>query len=601
MPTASNSEFIVANLEFDTIKSNLKTYLSSQSLLQDYDFDGSNINVLLDVLAYNTYYNSIYLNHVATEMFLDSAQVRDSVYSHAKKLNYLPTSYRSSIAYANVQITPDDSPHSIDIPRLTKFTSTVGDNTYTFSTNSAVTVYSNNSYLEANLAIYEGEIVTEFYNTNSTSNTFYIHNFDVDTTSITVDVRTSNTDSTNSEWTRANSLFGITSTSNVFFVQAAANGSYELVFGNDTFGRKLTDGNIVEATYRVASGIDPDGANSFTVSGSIAGYSDVTATVVTRAAGGAVYQTLDDIKFAAPRALSTQERAVTASDYKTLVQNEFADTTDMIVYGGEDADPPRFGKVVMSIKSSAYDTLPQFRKQQIIDFVSPKAPLAIEPEIIDPSYLRIKVDCDVTFNFNDTTSGEGDIKSTVETAITTFNTNNLSKFNKTFRQSKLIEDINESDTSILGHSLTTKMIKTINPTLNQGYTNSISFNNALKPDNPVTTAQATYISQSDPAIESGLFTYDSTTGASFRDDGTGALQIVIANTSALQILEANAGSIDYATGNVTFTNVTINAIATGTSIKIFGQSNTVDIAGKLNDIVEIQSEDVTVAATGVRE
>jgi len=145
------------------------------------------------------------------------------------------------------------------------------------------------------------------------------------------------------------------------------------------------------------------------------------------------------------------------------------------------------------------------------------------------------------------------------------------------------------------------MIKTINPTLNQGYTNSISFNNALKPDNPVTTAQATYISQSDPAIESGLFTYDSTTGASFRDDGTGALQIVIANTSALQILEANAGSIDYATGNVTFTNVTINAIATGTSIKIFGQSNTVDIAGKLNDIVEIQSEDVTVAATGVRE
>ena len=306
MPTASNSEFIVANLEFDTIKSNLKTYLSGQSLFQDYDFDGSNMNVLLDVLAYNTYYNSIYLNHVATEMFLDSAQVRDSVYSHAKKLNYLPTSYRSSIAYANVQITPDDSPHSIDIPRLTKFTSTVGDNTYTFSTNSAVTVYSNNSYLEANLAIYEGEIVTEFYNTNSTSNTFYIHNFDVDTTSITVDVRTSNTDSTNSEWTRANSLFGITSTSNVFFVQAAANGSYELVFGNDTFGRKLTDGNIVEATYRVASGTDPDGANSFTVSGSIAGYSDVTATVVTRAAGGAEYQTLDDIKFAAPRALSRE-------------------------------------------------------------------------------------------------------------------------------------------------------------------------------------------------------------------------------------------------------------------------------------------------------
>ena len=601
MPTASNSEFIVANLEFDTIKSNLKTYLSGQSLFVDYDFEGSNMNVLLDVLSYNTYYNAIYLNHVASEMFLDSAQVRDSVYSHAKKLNYLPTSYRSSVAYANVQITPDDSPHTIDVPRLTEFTSTVGSNTYTFSTNSAVTLYSNNSYLEANLALYEGKIVTEFYASNATSNTFYIHNYDVDTTSITISVRTSNTDTTNSEWTRANSLFGVTGTSNVFFVQAGANGSYELVFGNDTFGRKLTDGNIVEATYRIPSGTDPDGANSFTVSGSVAGYSDVVATVVTRAAGGAEYQTLDDIKFAAPRALTVQERAITANDYKILVQNEFGDITDMIVWGGENSDPPRFGKVIMSATSNTFDTLPEFRKQQIIDFIKPKSSLAIEPEMVDPIFLRIKVDCDVTFNFNDTTSSESDIKGIVETAITTFNTNNLGKFNKTFRQSKLIEKVNESDISILSNTLKTKMIKTINPTLNEGYTNSVSFGQSLKPDNPVTSAQGAYISYSEPAIESGLFTYDSTTGASFRDDGTGALQIVIANTSALQILEANAGSVDYATGNVTFTNVTINAIATGTSVKIFGQSNTADIAGKLNNVVEIQTGDVAVVAYGVRE
>jgi len=601
MPTAANGEFIVANLEFDTIKSNLKTYLSGQSVFQDYDFDGSNVNVLLDVLSYNTYYNAIYLNHVATEMFLDSAQVRDSVYSHAKKLNYLPTSYRSSVAYANVQITPGDAPHSIDIPRLTKFTSSVGDNTYTFSTNSAVTVYANSSYLAANLALYEGELVTEFYNVNSTSNTFYIHNFEVDTTSITVNIRTSNSDNSNSEWTRANSLFGITSTSNVFFIQAAANASYEMVFGNDSFGRKLVDGNIVEATYRIGAGPNPDGANVFTTATSVAGYSDVVATVVTRAAGGQFFQTLDDIKFAAPRALSAQERAVTANDYKTLVQNEFGDITDMIVYGGEDADPPRFGKVIMSATSNTYDTLPEFRKQQIIDFIKPKSPLAIEPEMINPSFLRIKVDCAVTFNFNDTTSSEADIKSTVESAITTFNTTNLAKFNKTFRQSKLIEKINESDTSILGHSVTTKMIKTISPTLNEAYTNTVSFNQTLKPDNPVTTAQGTYIGQSEPAIESGKFTYDSTTGATFRDDGTGALQIVVANTSALQILEANAGSVDYATGSVSFTNLTINAIATGTSLKIFGQSTAVDIKGVLTDVIEIKPEDVTVTATGVRE
>jgi hypothetical protein len=601
MPTASNSEFIVANLEFDTIKSNLKTYLSSQSLFADHDFEGSNMNVLLDVLAYNTYYNGMYLNHVASEMFIDSSQIRDSIYSHAKTLNYLPTSYRSSTAYVDIIITPGDSPHSIDIPRLTKFTSTVGDNTYTFSTNSDITVYSNNSYTASNVAIHEGELVTEFYNTNSTSNTFYIHNFDVDTTSLSVKVRTSNTDTTNSEWTRANTLYDVTSTSNVYFLQPAANGSYEMVFGNDTFGRKLTDGNIVEASYRVASGNEADGANSFSVSGTISGYSSVSANVQVRSAGGEVFQSLEDIKFAAPRALTTQERAVTANDYKTMVQNEFGDITDMIVYGGDEADPPQFGKVVMVASSNTYDTLPDFRKQQIIDFINPKSPLTIEPVMQDPTFLRIEVKCDVTYNRNETTSSSSGIQTIVQDAISTFNTDNLNKFNKTFRQSKLIEKINESDDSILSNEVSTRMIKEINPTLNQGYTNTVSFFNSLKPDNPVTSAQGASISFSEPAIESGLFTFNSTTGASFRDDGDGALQIVVANTSALTILNANVGTVDYATGNVTISNVTVNAIATGTTIKIYGRGEKADIAGKLNDLVEIKTDDTTVTVTGVRE
>jgi hypothetical protein len=601
MPTASNSEFIVANLEFDTIKSNLKTYLSSQSLFADHDFEGSNMNVLLDVLAYNTYYNGMYLNHVASEMFIDSSQIRDSIYSHAKTLNYLPTSYRSSTAYVDIIITPGDSPHSIDIPRLTKFTSTVGDNTYTFSTNSDITVYSNNSYTASNVAIHEGELVTEFYNTNSTSNTFYIHNFDVDTTSLSVKVRASNTDTTNSEWTRANTLYDVTSTSNVYFLQPAANGSYEMVFGNDTFGRKLTDGNIVEASYRVASGNEADGANSFSVSGTISGYSSVSANVQVRSAGGEVFQSLEDIKFAAPRALTTQERAVTANDYKTMVQNEFGDITDMIVYGGDEADPPQFGKVVMVASSNTYDTLPDFRKQQIIDFINPKSPLTIEPVMQDPTFLRIEVKCDVTYNRNETTSSSSGIQTIVQDAISTFNTDNLNKFNKTFRQSKLIEKINESDDSILSNEVSTRMIKEINPTLNQGYTNTVSFFNSLKPDNPVTSAQGASISFSEPAIESGLFTFNSTTGASFRDDGDGALQIVVANTSALTILNANVGTVDYATGNVTISNVTVNAIATGTTIKIYGRGEKADIAGKLNDLVEIKTDDTTVTVTGVRE
>ena len=601
MPTASNSEFIVANLEFDTIKSNLKTYLSSQSLFTDANFVGSNMNVLLDVLAYNTYYNAMYLNHVASEMFLDSSQLRDSVYAHAKQMNYLPTSYTSSVAYVDIDITAGDSPHSITIPRLTEFSTQVGDNAYTFSTNSAITVYSNASYVASNVAIYEGTNITEFYNSNATANTFYIHNYDVDTDSLIVKVRTSNTDNSNSEYTRANTLFDVNSTSNVYFLQGASNGSYEIVFGNDTFGRKLTDGNIVEASYRIASGEDPNGANTFTSAAAIQGYSTVAVTTNVRAAGGSEYQELNDIKFAAPRALSVQERAVTPNDYKLLVESEFNDITDMIVYGGEEADPPRFGKVIMVGKSSQYDTLPSFRKQQIIDFINPKSPLTVEPEMLDPTFLRIKVNSEVTYNMNETTSQSSDIVSTVEDAITTFNTNNLGKFNKTFRYSKLVEEINDSDDSILGHDTKTQMIKEIFPETNKSYTNTISFFQELKSDNPISTAQGEFVAKSNPAIESELFTFNSTAGASFRDDGTGALQIVVANTSALQILDANVGSVDYATGNVQITNVTINAISHGTGIKFYGQSNTVDVVGKLSDIVEIKTEDVTVTATGVRE
>ena len=195
----------------------------------------------------------------------------------------------------------------------------------------------------------------------------------------------------------------------------------------------------------------------------------------------------------------------------------------------------------------------------------------------------------------------GDIVSTVEDAVTTFNTNNSGKFNKTFRYSKLIEEINDSDDSILGHDTKTQMIKEIFPETNKSFTNTISFFQELKSDNPVSAAQGEFVARSNPAIESELFTFDSTAGAQFRDDGTGALQIVVANTTALQILDANVGSVDYATGNVQITNVTINAISHGTGIKLFGQSNTVDVVGKLSDIVEIKTEDVTVTATGVRE
>ena len=592
MPT--NNELIVANLEFDSIKSNIKTYLEGQSIFSDYNFDGSSLSVLLDVLAYNTYYNNIYLNKVASEMFLDSANARDSVYSIAKTLNYTPQSYQSSVAFVDIDVNPSSNPHSITIPRFSTFTSTVSGVAYTFSTNNNITVYANNGYVASNVAIYEGELITEINQTANGNQTYYINNFDVDVSSITVKVRASNTDSTNSTYTRANSLFGVTSTSNVFFIEPAANGSYNVQFGNGTFGNKVINGNLVEIQYRVSSGTSPNGANAFTSDG-VAGH-PASVSLVTRASGGAEFQKLDDIRFEAPRALATQERAVTKEDYRTIIKNEFTDITSMNVFGGEDLNPPQFGKVILASRSSAFDVIPDTIKQDMINFIKPKVPIGIIPEIKDPEFINVKVDANVRYNRNATLQKSSEIQSVVETAISDFNADNLDVFDTVFRRSKLIEKINESDTSILGNDIDVKLTKTIVPTINRKYVKTLKFDNAIKVDNPINAeTQDRFINSSTPAVESEIFVFEGTAGASIRDNSEGTLMIVTANTTDLTILQNDIGSVNYDTGELAISNLVINSFSTGTtSIKVFVRPEKADIQCRNTDIIRIRTEDTLV-------
>ena len=602
---AANTEFSVANLEFDTIKSNLQTFLEGQAIFADYNFAGSSLNVLLDVLAYNTYYNNVYLNHVATEMFLDSAQLRDSVYSIAKTLNYLPRSYRSAVGFININVNPSSNPHQITIPRLTSFTSTLGDNTYTFSTNTDITVYSNNSYLASNVAIYEGELVQEaILVTNTSPNTqqMYINNFDVDLTSLTVKVRTSNTDSTNSEYTRANSLFSLTGTSNVYFVEPSTNGSYKVVFGNGTFGRQLANNNLVELTYRISSGTDPNGANNFTAA-SVAGH-DAAISLVTRATNGAVNQTLDDIKFAAPRALAVQERAVTKQDYITLTQNEFNSVTSMHVYDGADEPVPQFGVVKLAVRSNSYDVLPSALKTQIINFLKPKMPIGIRGEVIDPDFINVVIDTTVKFDKNATQKTLGQIQTLVSNTISTFYTDNLDKFDAALRKSKLIEKVNETDGSIVSNEVRVRMTKDIEPQGDVPYSKTIEFNNALKADNPVDQlTQDAYISLSTPAITSESFVFNNISGAFLRDDGGGAMQVVTASDDDLVVLSSNVGTVDYPTGSLSIQDLTINSFSTGATsgtVKVYATPKDDDVGGARNDVVRIKTADTTVTVTELR-
>ena len=602
---AANTEFSVANLEFDTIKSNLQTFMEGQAIFADYNFTGSALSTLLDVLAYNTYYNNVYLNHVATEMFLDSAQLRDSVYSIAKTLNYLPRSYRSSVAYINVDVNPTSNPHSITIPRLTAFTSTVGDNTYTFSTNTDITVFANNSYLASNVAIYEGEIIQEAFlvsNTSPNTQQFIINNFDVDVTSLTCKVRTSNTDSTNSEYTRANSLFGLTATSNVFFVEPSTNGTYKVVFGNGTFGRNLANNNLVELTYRVSSGTDPNGANSFSAS-SVAG-EPATISLVSRATNGDEFQELDDIKFAAPRALAVQERAVTKEDYITLAKNEFSDITSMHVYDGADEPTPQFGVVKLAVRSSSFDNLPSVLKTQIVNFLKPKMPIGVRAEVIDPDYINVVIDSTVKFDKNATLKTSGEIQTLVSDAIVTFNSDNLNKFDSTLRKSKLVEKINEADLSIVSNEMTVRVRKSIGPQAGVSFTKTLEFNQPLKADNPVDElTQDAHIGKSTPALSSEVFVYNSIEGASLRDNGAGVLQVVTVSEDDLVILAPDIGTINYETGSVTVSNLVITSFASGATsgnLKVFVRPVDPDVFGARNDLVLIRPQDTTITIRELR-
>ena len=430
---AANSGITIADLDFDSIKTNLKQFMGGQSQFADYDFAGSNLNVLLDVLAYNTYYNNFYLNMLASEMFLDTALIRDSIISHAKELNYTPRSARGAEAIVNVQITPNDTPASITIPKGAEFTSTVESNTYTFATTETVIITpdSSGNYIANNITVREGEEVTEMYPvTANTSQRFTLSNPDIDTRTINVTVQESNTSSSNTTYSLATSLFGVSSNSAVYFLQPAEASKYEVVFGNDVAGRRPVSGNLVKVAYRVCNKAESNRAVSFSSASTIQGYNDIVVTTVQRAQGGADQESIADIKFNAPRNVQVQERAVTKNDYKILLQQRFQEIEAITVFGGEDQDPPQYGRVVVSVDLENADGIPNITKQQYKEFIDQRTPVSIESVIIDPEFSYIEVSSHIHYNVNSTNATPSDIKSSVLSSIETFANNTLQDFKK---------------------------------------------------------------------------------------------------------------------------------------------------------------------------
>jgi hypothetical protein len=593
---SANSSIVLSSLDFDTIKNTFKSYLKTQDRFKDYDFEGSNMAVLLDILSYNTFHNAFYLNMIGSEMFLDSAQLRDSVVSHAKELNYVPRSFKSAQANVNISInTSITNKRSLVIPKGYTFTSRFGPRNFTFSTaeNIVISDYTQSSDLRQltftgkNITIYEGYYVADNYTYSSNDpQRFIISNKNVDTSSITVTVM-EDIGATTLVYTRAQSLFDINPSSQVFFVQGAENDSYEIVFGDGVSGRKPKNNSVITIEYRVSNGELPNGCNAFTPDTTIDDETDITIVTNQSASGGAISENIESIKYNAPRHFNTQERAITTEDYETLLKINFPEVNAVTAYGGEDLDPPQFGKVFVAVDLNEVDSLPQVKIDQFYNFLKPRSPVSIDPVFVNPEYTYIQVKSVINYNVNVTRLSIEDIKTITKSAIIGYAQQNLNNFNRIFRYSKMLQAIDSSQASIISNETDINVIKLITPETNTLLTFDVNFRIPLG-----------IIYSSDGkgySITSTPFNYKGIK-AVLKDDGISTIKAYSSTTG--QFIE-DVGNIDYTTGLLQFSNFKIDSYV-GSGIKIYASPKNKDLSTVNNVILNIVEEDVDITAVAIR-
>ena len=590
----------ISQLDFDGIKDNLKTFLSQQDEFTDYDFEGAGMNVLLDTLAYNTHYLAYNANMLANEMYLDSADQRTSVVSLAKQVGYTPRSASASQATIDVVVN-DGSGSSITMSRGTKFTTTVDGTNYSFVNNADISVSpSDGVYKFSNLVIYEGTYLNYKYtaNTTDTEQRFVIPNDNVDTTTLTVKVQESSTDSTTNTYTLASGITNLDSSSKVYFLQEIENGRFEVYFGDGVLGQSVADGNIVILDYITCNRDEPNGATSFTLSGTVGGFANVTITTVGNAAGGNDPETIKSIKYNAPRDYSAQDRAVTADDYKVLVKSLYANAQSVQVYGGEDAAVPDYGKVYISIKAKSGSNLTEVTKVSLVRSLKSFAVASVTPVIIDPETTFITLTTTFKYDSSLTTKDISTLQTNVSDAISLYNTDTLENFTGMFRYSAVGQVIDGADTSILSNITKIKMYKYITPTLNSGLKYTLSFNNAFYNPHSGHNASAGGIVSSTGFKISG----DDTNEHFLDDDGAGNVRTYYLSGTTRIYTDSSYGTIDYTTGEIILTSANITSVsnvdgATSTQVRVTVTPSSNDIVPVRNQVLSIDTANSSITGS----
>lgn len=485
------SKLKISELDFTAIKTNLREFLKDQSEFSDYNFEGSGMSVLLDVLAYNTHYMSYYLNMVANEMFLDTALTRPSVVSHAKLLGYTPRSRVASRAVINVafDIISGDANSTMTISRFTRFISTEKDGTnYVFVTPEQTVLTKNNAggFFAENLVIKEGQPQSYTFVYDSQTNTkqlFELPDIGIDTSTIKVQVQTSSQDTTKSVFRLATDSTEVTATSKVYYMDETRDGKYQIYFGENIIGKALDNGNIVIVTYIVTSGIEGNGLRSFQMMDTVPGYVP-NVSIVSESSGGRLEETINSIKNVAPKSFVAQNRAVTKNDYVSLINRDYPYFSAVTVWGGEENSPPVYGKVFFSAKPAANYQLTKAEIDYVANkVIRPFSVMTVQPEYVAPDYNYINLEVNVTYDPTKTNMSEGQIKSAVRLAILSYAASNLNTFNNTLKISKLMREIDNVDPCIENNEVMVSLEKRFKPKLNESKNYILDFGIPLRKGN----------------------------------------------------------------------------------------------------------------------
>lgn len=590
-------------LDFDTIKTNLKQFLKSQEQFKDYNFEGSSLSILLDVLAYNTSYNAFYLNMLSSEMFLDTASMKESILSRAKHLGYVPRGVQS--LKAKIDITVDASRVTNPQPRIylskdSEFSTSVGNTRYTFVPETSLYMELNSAkkYVATGLSLIQGTRLKHQYVVDVNApikQRYIIPNTLADLSTLSVTIKQSATNSIEEVFTQVKDINLLSPDMPIYFLQPYGNGLYEVVFGDGILGKAPQTGNIILLDYIVSSGDGAAGAKTFIPTAPLASFASGNTSIVCTqpAANYVAAETSESIKLVAPRSYAAQNRAVTKLDYETILKKDIPTIEHLRVWGGEENDPPVYGKVFCSIKPiSGFELNTDDKKRLIDNYIKPRSILSLDVELVEPEYIYLAIDTNVNFFADKTNKQDNDLKKIVVDGIKQFKTTNLSGFDADFRHSKLVRTIDLLDSSIESNTTDVKIKYRLAPAFFTYFNKTIVLNNSID------TGDA---KNNNSSINSTEFIYKGTT-VKLADDGLGKLYLYYVLNNSRVIVNNNVGRVDYANGKIFIENMFVDRIPRDQIyIDIFIKPKNDDVISLRNQILRLEPEDISVSTVNLNK